>query len=443
MNYLEGIWKMTQIDDRLKINITPTESKTNEPISFQIYTNEPSRRVVIKASTKDDRQETFISTATYISDDNGLIDLSLHSPIEGDYNGIDVFGLFWSMQSKNGRMFIKHSSEPLVIHIEVYDNGELLASEQVTRTFYQQNVIKKVLNHDAMVGTLFYPENGDSLPAVVIIGGSDAVVHESSAALLASEGYVVLALAYFGRKGLPKGIVKIPLEYVDHAFQYVKNLSQVDQNRCGIIGFSRGSELALLYASHFPYINSVIAVAPSTVVFPGLVNMQPVDKPAWTFKNASLPYFQVDRTKQDTFSFLKHWILGKPYSGLDVINRNIQNEQQLEETAIPIEKIKAPMMFFAGEDDHIQPAVFFTKRIEVHLQNHEYKKQNQFIYYENTGHFAPFPSSAPNLPQITGNTQYKMRMVFGGTKKDNARAASHSWEKTVQFLNETLKDSTK
>lgn len=433
--------KMTQIHDRLKIDITPMESKTNELISFKICTNEPSRQIVIKASTKDDRQETFFSSATYISDENGLIDLNLHSPIEGDYKGIDVLGLFWSMQSKKDRMFIKHSSDPLVINIEVYYNGELLASEQVTRTFYPKNIIKKVLNDDAMVGTLFYPENGDSLPAVVIVGGSDAGVHESSAALLASEGYVVLALAYFGRKGLPKGIVNIRLEYVDHAFQYLKNLSQVDQKRCGIIGFSRGSELALLYASHFPNINSVIAVAPSAVVLSGIVNMQPVDKPAWTYKNTSLPYYQLHRTKQDTFSFFKHWILGKPYSGLDVFNRNIKNKQQLEETAIPVEKVKAPMMFLAGEDDHIQPAAFFTKRIEEHLQNHEFKKQNKFIYYVNAGHFAPFPSSTPNLPQITGNTQFKMRMFFGGTKKDNARAASNSWEITIQFLNDTLKDS--
>ncbi|MGY0694854.1 acyl-CoA thioester hydrolase/BAAT C-terminal domain-containing protein [Virgibacillus sp. FSP13] len=433
---------MTQIHKRIKVNITPTESKTDEPISFQIYTTEPSRQIVIKASTKDDRQETFTSEATYISDKNGLIDLNIHSPIEGNYKGIDVLGLFWSMQSKKDRMFIKHSPDPLVINIEVYDNGELLASEQVTRTFYKKNIVKKILNDDAMFGTLFYPENAHSLPAVVIVGGSDAGVHESSAALLASEGYVVLALAYFGRKGLPKGIVNIPLEYVDHAFQYLKGLSQVDQKRYGIIGFSRGSELALLYASLFPNINSVIAVAPSAVVFPGLINMQPVDKPAWTYKNAPLPYLRAQRTKRDTFSFFKHWILGKPYSGLDVINHNIQDEQQLKETAISIENIKAPMMFFAGEDDHVQPAVFFTKRMERCLQNHEYKSKHKFIYYENAGHFSPFPGNLPNLPQITGNSQFHMRMIFGGTKEDNAIAANDSWKQTVQFLNETLKDPT-
>lgn len=170
--------------------------------------------------------------------------------------------------------------------------------------------------------------------------------------------------------------------------------------------------------------------------------MQPVDKPAWTYKSAPLPYFWAQRTKQDTISFFKHWILGKPYSGLDVINRYIQDEEQLKKTAIPIENIKAPMMFLAGEDDHVQAAEFFTKRIEGHLQNHEYKKRNKFIYYESAGHFAPFPYNAPNLPQITGNTLYKMRMLFGGTIKDNARTASNSWEETIVFLNETLKDST-
>ncbi|MGM8211278.1 acyl-CoA thioester hydrolase/BAAT C-terminal domain-containing protein [Virgibacillus sp. W0430] len=97
------------------------------------------------------------------------------------------------------------------------------------------------------------------------------------------------------------------------------------------------------------------------------------------------------------------------------------------------------MMFIAGEDDHVQPAVYFTKQMAGRLQNHEYKSQNKFIYYKNAGHFAPFPGNLPNLPQITGNTQFHMRMIFGGTKKDNTKAASHSWDQTVQFLNRTLK----
>ncbi|MGM8211277.1 acyl-CoA thioesterase/BAAT N-terminal domain-containing protein [Virgibacillus sp. W0430] len=294
----------------------------------------------MKATAKDDRQTTFTSQATYISDANGFIDLNQHSPIEGDYKGVDVCGLFWSMQSKKGRMFIKHSSEPLEVHIEVYDHDKLIASEKVTRTFYQNNVVKKVLNDDTLVGSLFFPENADLLPAVVIVGGSDAVVHESAASLLASEGYVVFALAYFGQEGLPKGIINIPLEYVDHAFKYLKDLSQVDHNRCGIIGFSRGSELALLYASHFPNINSVIAVAPSAVVFPGIVNMQPVDKPAWTYKGEPLPYFKVKRTTRDTISFFKHWVLGKPFSSLEVMNRNLQNKQKPEETAYLLKKLR-------------------------------------------------------------------------------------------------------
>lgn len=53
-----------------------------------------------------------------------------------------------------------------------------------------------------------------------------------------------------------KGIIDIPLEYIDHAFKILKNSLQVDEERCGIIGFSRGSELALLYAIHFPNIQS-------------------------------------------------------------------------------------------------------------------------------------------------------------------------------------------
>lgn len=213
----------------------------------------------------------------------------------------------------------------------------------------------------------------------------------------------------------------------------------VDKNKIGIIGHSRGSELALLYSLQFKKVKAVIAVAPSSIVFPGVVNYQPVMKPAWTVQGSPIPYFEAKRTIGDTCSFFYHWIFRKPYLGLQPIKRNLKDVKQLEENTIRVQEIQAPIMFLAGTDDHIQPAAFFTERMEEQLQHHPFKHRNKYIYYENAGHFSAFPSALPNLPQTTGDTNYNMTMVFGGTKKVNAKTAQDSWEKTLEFLKENLK----
>ncbi|WP_068673571.1 alpha/beta fold hydrolase [Oceanobacillus sp. Castelsardo] len=432
---------MNIVNKDVVIDIQPKNSSIVESLSMKIYTNNPSMKYRIVTTTKDDQNKLFSSSATFITDEHGVIDLASQSPVEGDYNGVDPIGLMWSMKCKNKKegMYVKHTSKPVEVEFQMYKGEQFITSKSMTRTFYSEDVEKEVIEENSIVGTVYYPKRAGHYPAILIVGGSDASVHESAAAMLASKGYVVLALAYFGRTGLPKGIENIPLEYVDRSIQYLISRSMVDKNKVGIIGHSRGSELALLYALHFQKVKAVIAVAPSAVVFPGVVNYQPVMKPAWTVQGSPIAYFKAKRTVGDTCSFFYHWIFRKPYSGLQPIKRNLQDEKQFEANAIPVQDIQAPMMFFAGTDDHIQPAAFFTKRMEEQLQHHPFKQRNRFIYHENAGHFSAFPSALPNLPQTTGDTNYNMTMVFGGTKKVNAKTAQDSWEQTLDFLKENLK----
>ena len=419
------------------------ESITNfilEQWSIKVHTGKPMSNIRIVASTKDDHNKIFHSTATFSSDKNGVVDLAVQSPIEGDYESVDAMGLIWSMKCKGKKegMYVKHKSEPITFEIDVYDsNNKLIAHTSFTKTFESDEVIREELIDD-MVGTVYYPNDAVCLPAIVIVGGSDASVHEAAASILASQGFVVLALAYFGKEGLPKGIDNIPLEYVDKAFRYLESKSFVDQTKLGIIGHSRGSELALLYARHFSKVKSVIVTAPSSVIFSGLLNYQPIAKPAWTFQGKPFNYFEAVRTMGDLFSFFYHWIFRKPYSGLIPINRNLQDEQKVDAHSIPVQDIQAPMMFFAGTDDHVQPAVFFTKRMEGALAEHAFSKQNRFIYHKGAGHFSAFPCSLPNLPQTVGDTNFKMTMIFGGTRKINAKTAQQTWEDTLEFLEATL-----
>lgn len=53
---------------------------------------------------------------------------------------------------------------------------------------------------------------------------------EPRASLLASKGYVVLALAYYGYKGLPKNPQNLDLEYFEEAVTYLKKRPEVSIN---------------------------------------------------------------------------------------------------------------------------------------------------------------------------------------------------------------------
>ena len=56
-----------------------------------------------------------------------------------------------------------------------------------------------------LVATLCTPPGGPA-PGVLLLGGSEGGRHANDAALLASHGFAVLALAYFGEPGVSREI---------------------------------------------------------------------------------------------------------------------------------------------------------------------------------------------------------------------------------------------
>src|SRR5947199_7390847 len=114
------------------------------------------------------------------------------------------------------------------------------------------------------------PENGGPFPGVLVLGGSRGGVREELALALAEHGLACLALAYFGADGLPPQIVEIPLEWVERAARWLVGSPALTGAPVGIVGGSKGAELALLAASRFPdLIGPVVAIAPASVAFFG------------------------------------------------------------------------------------------------------------------------------------------------------------------------------
>ncbi len=74
-----------------------------------------------------------------------------------------------------------------------------------------------------------------------------------------------------------------PLEYLATALDYLATQPEVRGDRLGVVGHSRGAELALLTGATFPRVGAVVALAPSAFVWGGLGDATGGPEPAaWT-----------------------------------------------------------------------------------------------------------------------------------------------------------------
>lgn len=89
------------------------------------------------------------------------------------------------------------------------------------------------------------------------------------AALLASNGFPTLALAYFKFEHLPEQLQEIPLEYFQSVIDWLQNREEVDANKIGLFGRSKGAELSLILGITFSQIKAVVASSPSSTVCNG------------------------------------------------------------------------------------------------------------------------------------------------------------------------------
>src|SRR5262249_12675574 len=151
---------------------------------------------------------------------------------------------------------------------------------------------RTVVDDGTFVASLFSAKSGRCRPGIVVLGGSDGGVPEEEAAVLASHGFATLALAYFGAPGLEKTLINIPIERVSQGIAYLHESAAVcPKAKIGILGSSKGAELALVAASRFSTVGAVVAIAPSSVVFGGIGKTESgATGSSWSFGGKPLPF---------------------------------------------------------------------------------------------------------------------------------------------------------
>ncbi|MFD2629965.1 acyl-CoA thioesterase/bile acid-CoA:amino acid N-acyltransferase family protein [Oceanobacillus kapialis] len=425
-----------------KLDISPIESYIDEDILIKVTGCAANTEVTIQAITYDEKDKKFTSHATFLANEQGVVDVASQKPIEGTYDEIDASGLFWSMHAdaKIDDYYEKYNADNISVTLFLIVDGIQVDSATITRYFYKTGTKKESVQFEEVKGTLFYPAVKGEYPAVIILSGSDGGMQEHAAALLASKGYVTLALAYFGMEGVPKDLENIPLEYFQKATNWLQEHPFVN-GEIHLIGYSRGGELALLLGATFDSYASIVAGVPSAYRTAGMKNGTFAPVTAWTHNEEALSQMKFNYSISTMFSMFKNWLLKRPISFLSIWKNTLKNEAKNSQARIPVENINAPIMFIAGGDDQLWPSAHFVKKMEERLKASS--NPHRYLYYENAGHFLAFPYSFVNLPanvyMVIGGG---MTMTFGGSKAANANAARDSWREILAFVGEHSSSST-
>lgn len=418
------------------IHVAQNSSLLDTSLEIQISNLPPHQVVTVQAKMRDNLGTSWQSFAEFKSDSKGEINLAKAQPLSGTYSTSDTMGLFWSMIPLTYEPKRKTPLQPLETKITVMKEHEILATHSVTRHVASPAVDRIPVRERGLVGTFFCHSKSGPLPTIIVLGGSEGGLRESNAALLASYGFNTLALAYFGMEDLPKELIDIPLDYIEKAIDWLTDYPKVDDTRIGLMGTSRGGELALLSASIFPSIKAVVGFVPSGVIYPG-IGQSAIGFPSWQFKGKSFPFAYGEVPKEVGEEIQQAKQAGKPISWRKTYHFWAEGEKEAE---IEVENIKGPVLLISGGDDQLWPSDVLSEKVITRLKEHNHPYDYEHINYPEAGHsFGPpcLPTTQLVLPYGDG-----IQLLFGGNPKDNAHAQFDAWQRVKVFFDQHLADSS-
>lgn len=342
-------------------------------------------------------------------------------------------GLFWSMLPGGSvrpvpAFFpVVDWFQPIVTEIQAAMDGQVLGTSKVIRYFAAPGVRAEVFRSDGVVGILYRPGDNRRHPGVILLGGSEGGFPTPQGPMLASRGFVVLALAYFGTNGLPAAMQRIPIEYFGKAIHLMQRLPEVHGGAISIVGGSRGAEAALIVGSIYPEVNGVVVASGSHVRWEGATARMLPGGPAWTYEGKPLAYVPLHIGPAFAAHYLWAGVTNSPLS-LKPMFVDSLNRVQSGDVQIPIERIRGPVLLGSGSDDRKWPSGMMSKRAMERLRQCHHPYADAHLSFEGACHWLP-PEYLP-----TGGLPGRMAEEIGGTAIGTAAAQRQWWPRVLGFL---------
>ncbi|MFE9989787.1 acyl-CoA thioesterase/BAAT N-terminal domain-containing protein [Streptomyces sp. NPDC005381] len=387
-------------DPHVSLTVDAPAALMDQPVHTRISGLSSGEEVTVTSRTVDRHKALWHGRATFRANGRGQVDLDTAAPTSGTYRGADGMGLFWSMAPIKGdpeaASFVPPSSPKNTYRVSLTAtvHGRQLAARTLTRAWAETGVTRRDLtvSADKVAGTLYLPAPGTPRhPAVLLFGGSEGGnSNTATAALLASHGYPALSIGYFNLPGLPKALQSIPLEYFATAARLLAKQPGVDPQHILAMGYSRGSEAALLLANDYPHlVHGAVVYSPSAQVNDGFPD-------------------------RGAFAWTKG---GKP----------------VPEGVIPLSHVSGPVLAIAGAADLLWTSPQWARQIDKELDGADNRYPHQALIYPNAGHglgtFPYLPAGTHLTNPVTGRDT-----DLGGTRAGDATAREASWSKVLALL---------
>ncbi len=457
-------------EGNIRFDVPPEGVFVDEDVRIRLSGLAPHQKVRIHATTEDDENRRWSSEAQFRADANGQVDLGAQESTGGTYKGVVPMGLFWSMHlardSEGARararaMFAKKDSMPHSVMLEAEIDRSAIVSARIERLFRARGTVLRDLSLNAEnrfetvadakpgpmnghVGRLFLPPRANRtdprLPVVVVLSGSGGGFDVDKAAVLSRHGFATLALAYFGVPPLPAWLHRVRLEYMGTALAWLTAQPEIDAKRIGVLGVSRGAELALLAAARFPALRAVVAYAPSSVAWDsgGRDKKTNGSVPAWLWQGLPIESAPLPVRGFMWRSAFPVVAMRRPVMFRNLFLAGLRNSEAVEQAAIPVERIKGPMLLISGGDDHVWPAAEMAEAIIVRLRKSGFAHAVEHLHYPSAGHSLRYP----HLPTTARSSRHEhlrgARLSFGGNPRADAEAQEDSWRRTIAFLKKQL-----
>ncbi|XP_025104979.1 acyl-coenzyme A amino acid N-acyltransferase 2-like isoform X2 [Pomacea canaliculata] len=412
----------------LGICINPIISLFDEKVHIRIQGLPAETKVTVKASVEHEWKRlpvTFVSCSHFITSLAGEVDLANDTSLGGSYTGVDPMGLFWCLVpdpsgSQNIRLVVKRVEQSLTFVFSVY-LGHLSLQElhtsnnpvcmtNVTRTFMAPGVRRLEVRDGRLRGILYLPPGEGPFPGVIDMFGSSGGLMDLRAALLSSHGFAVLALPYFKYEDLPTELGDVDFEYFKEASWWLCNHNAVRNNGIGVIGVSKGGELAQLMGWLFPEVKAVVTIN---------------GPPAYTYIDLKWKGRLFKKGIPIDSNLLQ--IKEGGCSLRDVYNIHPQD-------FIPVWESGAHVLALVSDDDgQISPhwADEWKKSCPAEKQ-----QLLDVVHYPGAGHLLE-PPYTPHC-RVCINPSYGINMLWGGSREDHARAQEDSWQRIQDFLRKHL-----
>ena len=228
-----------------------------------------------------------------------------------------------------------------------------------------------------------FAREGGKHPLIVGLGGSEGGNAWASdrwkpqRERFLDQGYAMLALGYFGTPNSPEKLDRISLDGVHAAIMQAAKDPRVDGRCIAIIGGSRGGELALLLASHYPDIDAVVAIVPGSAVFPALTDA--MTTPGFSLNDTSLPFVPM------TWGATPDLLVGNLRGAFEKIMRD---EAAMQRAAIAVEKINGPVQFVSASRDEMWPSKEMSEAMMQRLKAHGFRHPAEHLVVQG-GHAEP------------------------------------------------------